>query len=198
MTAGVYHPVEAVPNDPLRTVKLDFKLRCSRAADMPLVVVSYNELARVDEFESLTVLDGIVAQFVSRQAMDRLVQEFYERDRGMIDSMDPDGRDVHLETLVWDAEFIAEQDNDPLAQAQAEAWTELNRFGETPIETTEWLFDPPLPDVSPRWPPDPENLRARIEAWNEAHRSAPARRFQPGSARSRRRSGSGTWAILKG
>jgi hypothetical protein len=76
-SGGKYRQARAT-DDPHRQLKMDFKLRVSDRVGYPLVVVSFDELQALDGKESLTILDGIVAQFVTRREEDALFKELVD------------------------------------------------------------------------------------------------------------------------
>lgn len=165
---GKYHQARSTV-DPYRRLKMDFKLRVSREVGYPLVVVSFDELQALDGKESLTILDGIVAQFVKHREESRLFEEMAEDQRQTIDQLSGTERDEYLQDLVLQAGVLAEIDHDPLAAACMEAQHQARRFGLSRC-SKQWVFDPPLPPVSSGPLPTVESIRARIDAWANARR----------------------------
>lgn len=166
---GKYHQARATV-DPHRQLKMGFKLRATSQVGYPLVVVSFEEIEALDGKESLTILDGIVAQFVSHREESHLIEEMMEGQRDTIDQLVGSERDEYVEDLVLQAGVLAEMEHDPLAVACAEAQHKASRFGLT-RHSKRWVFDPPLPAASSSgWPPTVESIRARIDAWENARR----------------------------
>jgi hypothetical protein len=126
---------------------MDFKLRVSDQVRYPLVVVSFDELQALDGKESLTILDGIVAQFVTRREEDALFKELVDDHADMIERLADSERDEYMEDLVLQAGVLAELEHDPIAIARMDAQQEAARF-DLSGHRTEWVFDPPLPDLS--------------------------------------------------
>jgi hypothetical protein len=156
--------------DPHRQLKMNFKLRVSGQVGYPLVVVSFDELGVFDGSESLTILDGIVAQFISHREESKIMEELAESQRETIDQLASSERDDYLQDLVLQAGVLAEVEHDPLAIARMEAQHEGSRFG-LGRHSKRWVFDPPLPsDPSSDWLGSLEGLRARIDAWKNAQR----------------------------
>jgi hypothetical protein len=85
-SGGKYRQARAT-GDPHRQLKMDFKLRVSKEVGYPLVVVSFDELQALDRKESLTILDGIVAQFVTRREEDALFRELVADHTGTINQL---------------------------------------------------------------------------------------------------------------
>jgi hypothetical protein len=156
-------------DDPHRQLKLDFKLRVSNQVGYPLVVVSFDELQALDGKESLTILDGIVAQFVTRREEDALFKELVDDQADMIEQLAGSERDEYMEDLVLQAGVLAELEHDPIAIARIEAQQEAERF-DLSGHRKQWVFDPPLPDLSGDWPPSVESITARIDGWEKAER----------------------------
>jgi hypothetical protein len=156
-------------DDPHRQLKMDFKLRVSNQVGYPLVVVSFDELQALDGKESLTILDGIVAQFVTRREEDALFKELVDDQADMIEQLAGSERDEYMEDLVLQAGVLAELEHDPIVIARMEAQQEAGRF-DLSRHRKEWVFDPPLPDLSGGWPPSVESFEARIDGWAKAER----------------------------
>jgi hypothetical protein len=156
-------------DDPHRQLKMDFKLRVSNQVGYPLVVVSFDELQALDGKESLTILDGIVAQFVTRREEDALFKELVDDQADMIEQLAGSERDEYMEDLVLQAGVLAELEHDPIAIARIEAQQEAERF-DLSGHRKQWVFDPPLPDLSGDWPPSVESVTARIDGWEKAER----------------------------
>jgi hypothetical protein len=167
-SSGKYRQARAT-DDPHRQLKMDFKLRVSDQVRYPLVVVSFDELQALDGKESLTILDGIVAQFVTRREEDALFKELVDDHADMIERLAGSERDEYMEDLVLQAGVLAELEHDPIAIARMDAQQEAARF-DLSGHRTEWVFDPPLPDLSGGWPPSVESVKARIDGWEKAER----------------------------
>jgi hypothetical protein len=167
-SSGKYRQARATV-DPHRQLKMDFKLRVSGQVEYPLVVVSFDELQALDGMESLTILDGIVAQFVTRREEDALFKELLDDQVGTIRQLAGSERDEYMEDLVLQAGVLAELEHDPIAIARMEAQHEAARF-DLGGHRKEWVFDPPLPDLSSDWPPSAESVKARIDGWANARR----------------------------
>lgn len=71
-----------------------------------------------------------------------------------------------MEDLVLQAGALAELEHDPIAIARMEAQREAARF-DLSRHRKEWVFDPPLPDLSGGWPPSVESFKARIDGWEK-------------------------------
>jgi hypothetical protein len=167
-SSGKYRQARATV-DPHRQLKMDFKLRVSDQVGYPLVVVSFDELQALEGKESLTILDGIVAQFVTRREEDALFKELLDDHAGTIEQLVGSERNEYMEDLVLQAGVLAELEHDPIAIARMEAQHEAARF-DLSRHRKEWVFDPPLPDLSEGWLPSVESVKARIDGWANARR----------------------------
>lgn len=160
------------PNcDPGRAQKLAKKIRICDAADYPLLVVSFDEIKKLDEEdEPLTTLDGIVGQLLTRVRTRELLEDKLSVEAEWLEQLGPDERDSVTSDWVLDAEVDAEYEEDLLTRAVA---TQENRCYQLGVFVSDmgyksWLYDPPLPDAE--WPPAVESIEARIEAMRCAQR----------------------------
>lgn len=193
-----YIPKRVTP-DPNRDWKLNFKLRAAARVDYPLIVIPTEETARLDEAESLTILDGIVGQLLSREAERELVEEMVDDAADKLAGMDPAQAYDYAQDLVLQAGVIADLEHDPLALAIAEEQTRCERalghgYG---YSLGLPLYDPPAP-CSAAFPPPTEELRARLRAIKQAARVGARVAVRRRLGRSPRPSGSATSGRGKG
>jgi hypothetical protein len=174
---GVYIPHQPT-RDRNRKWKLDTKLRFAAAVSYPLMVVSFEEVRSFDE-ESITILDGIIGQFLAKHKID----DYIEIDAEVWDEYEGLGeygewaRNELIQDALTTAEVLSKLENDPLARRAAQEEHEALGDYDSPRYSTEWLYDPPLPEALPLPEPlrsaDPEymaNFRARWAAWHKAIR----------------------------
>ncbi len=157
---GTYIPKRET-DDPYRKLKMDLKLKLANAVSYPLVVVSYEERESLDEEESLTILDGIIGQFLAHREFRRRINEMVEDSAREIDQLRAWERHEYIQDLVIQAEVEAELKMDPVTIKAAE----YERFAfEQGVNSWShrYLNDPPLPDIKGLH--DVEGLRARAEA----------------------------------
>jgi Protein of unknown function (DUF2726) len=168
--AWQYIPKRVTP-DPNRGWKLNFKLRAAARVDYPLIVIAAEETARLDEAESLTTLDGIVGQLLSRETERELVGEMVDDAADKLAGMDPAQAYEYAQDLVLQAGVIADLEHDPLALAIAEEQTRCERAlgNGYSYSLGPPLYDPPAP-CSAAFPPPMEELRARLRAIKQAAR----------------------------
>lgn len=165
-----YVPARPTP-DPNREWKMNFKLRATARAGFPLFVVSFEEIESLAEEDSVTIVDGIVGQLLSRQKGRVLLEELILEDDDQLRRLSRSEANEHIQDLLLQAEVLADLEHDPLAKAVAKEGSELfKRYG---LGTGEaqypWLCDPPAPDTD-GFPPSPEVLEARIAAYRNAKR----------------------------
>lgn len=157
---GVYVPtVDYQHIDPYRKLKLDLKLRVSKAAGYPLVVVSYDELKQISAQEQITVLDGIIGQILSRlwfaspggrKTASGLIQ--------FAETLASPGREEALEFIGIDTEFITQIQWNPVFKRAAELLEEAVQKGLCQRWGTRYL-------THPRFGQDaPENVGVTVTA----------------------------------
>lgn len=165
-----YVPARPTP-DPNRKWKMNFKLGATARAGYPLFVVSFEEIEPLAEEDSITIVDGIVGQLLSRQKGRVLLEEMLVEDDDQLRRLSRSEAHEHIQDLLLQAEVLSDLEHDPLAKAVAKEGSELlERYG---LGTGEaqypWLCDPPAPDTD-GFPPSPEILKARIAAYRNARR----------------------------
>lgn len=165
-----YVPARSTP-DENREWKMNFKLRATARAGYPLFVVSSEEFEPLTEEDSITIVDGIVGQLLSRQEGRVLLNEMLVEDDDQLRRLSPPEAHERIQDLLLQAEVLSDLEHDPLAKAIAREGSELfKRYG---LGTGEaqypWLCDPPAPDTD-GFPPSPEVLKARIAAYRNAKR----------------------------
>jgi hypothetical protein len=82
---GVYIPYRTT-KDRSRKWKLNTKLRFAAAVRYPLMVVSFEEVRSFDD-ESITILDGIIGQFLAKHKLDDYIEidpEIWEEYEGLV------------------------------------------------------------------------------------------------------------------
>ncbi len=160
-----YIQTKSFVSDPYRKVKLEFKLKMASSAGYPFVVVSYDEVTKLDEDETLTILDGIVGQLTSKRRFEELLTEFIANENNNLNSMTPMERDEYVKDCVTSLEVEAELESDPIAIKAAEYQREILKYGVTGY-ITESLEEPGLPQANfpPKTLKDIESLKNRIRA----------------------------------
>jgi len=161
--------VELVPTgrDPNRAVKMDLKLRLASAVRYPFFVVSYDE-ARPIASDDLTITHAIVGRTLAAKNMNSTVQERFEHERDLIESLQGDDQNEFLQEMVSDAEVELSIEWDPLARENARAYGNVWRTEMVESLGSEFLSDPELPTGDPFEGVDV--LRARIVAMSQARR----------------------------
>ncbi len=165
-----YVPVNST-SDPNREWKMNFKLRAAGRAGYPLFVLSFEEIEPLAEEDSITIVDGIVGQLLSRQEGRVLLEEMLVEDDDQLRRLSQSEAHERIQDLLLQAEVLSDLEHDPLAKTIAKEGSELfKRYG---LGTGEaqypWFCDPPTPDTD-GFPPSPEVLKARIDAYRNAKR----------------------------
>jgi hypothetical protein len=175
--AGVYLPYRRT-RDENRKWKLDTKLRFAAAVRYPLMVVSFEEVRSFGD-ESITILDGIIGQFLAHHKVYDYAQidpEVWDEYEGLGEYGEWARGELIQDALTF-AEVESKLENDPLARRAAQE--EHAAFGtyDGARYSIESLYDPPLPEALPLPEPlrsaDPEymaNFMARLAAWGKAIR----------------------------
>jgi hypothetical protein len=178
---GVYIP-HRTTHDRNRKWKLDTKLRFAAAVGYPLMVISFEEVRSFDD-ESITILDGIIGQFLAKHKID----DYIEIDPMVWDEYEGLGeygkwaRSELIQDALTTAEVLSKLENDPLARRAAQEEDEVlgdyDVFRDGPRYSMEWLYDPPLPEALPfperlisAGPEYLANFNARLAAWKRAIR----------------------------
>lgn len=178
---GVYIPHRPT-QDRNRKWKLDTKLRFAAAVRYPLMVISFEEAQSFDD-ESITILDGIIGQFLAKHKIDDYIQidaKVWD-EYGGLGEYGEWARNELIQDALTTAEVLSELENDPLArraaQEEHEALGEYDVFRDGTGYSTEWLYDPPLPEALPfpgrlisAGPEYMANFNARLAAWKRAIR----------------------------
>ena len=125
---GVYIPHRPT-HDGTRKWKLDTKLRFAAAVRYPLMVISFEEVESFDD-ESITILDGIIGQFLAKQKLNDYIEidsEVWAEYEGLGEYGEW-ARNELIQDAVTDAEVQSKLENDPLARRAAHEAHEL--FGD--------------------------------------------------------------------
>lgn len=146
---GAYIQRAITQRDPHRAWKLGLKARVAGAAGLPFVIVSYDEKAVIDQETGLTIVHGILGQFLAAcHATDR-ARELYEEQKEEIEAMPVEERQDYIQDyVVISAEVEADIDWNPIyaaasrLRARAFELAPIGRVGHEP------LHDPPRPDFT--------------------------------------------------
>ena len=133
-----YVPARETP-DPHRKLKIETKLRMTREAGYPLVVVSYDETTTLGPDSALTILDGIVGQILQERKKAQELAEIAELTERK------DLADYAIQDLVLDASNGAMMEN-PIEVESQELQFRLMRLDSGFTERVEYLLDPPDQD----------------------------------------------------
>jgi hypothetical protein len=147
-------------DDPNRPWKMGFKFHAARKASYPLIVVSFEEVDALDSEEALTILDGIIGQFLAKRDFPQVAKELIEGDRQRFTAPETDHPLSDEQDLALQAELLAELDNDVLVRKASELQGELLTLGQFTI-SQQWFTDPEIP------PPNSDDF---LEAFSAVER----------------------------
>jgi hypothetical protein len=134
--------------DKHRKLKLDFKLRLAKILKYPLVVISYDEIKTLDEEDSLTIIDGIIGQILTKKRFVANLSKVSDLiAESNIEQMIPDDQYDYIQDIVTSAEVEAELSSDIIAQKASEYEMKFSKKIEKYSQKFNYLTDPPLPDI---------------------------------------------------
>jgi len=142
---GRYIQKIVTKRDPKRGWKLDLKVRIAKNCGFPFLVMSYDEKAIVDEETNITVLHGIVGQFLAGLHIVPRVQELIADQQNEIDEMTEAERDEAIQDMVIAAEIDADMDYNPVCRRAAELSTILSHQYGVSGYSFSYVEDPPRP-----------------------------------------------------
>lgn len=117
---GYVQPV-TLRHEPNRAWKLGLKARIAQDANLPFLVVSYDEKAVVDHDTGLTVVHGIIGQFLASLHASTRMQELYDAEADMIEAMSPSERQEYVQDyIVISAEVESDLKWNPVAALESE------------------------------------------------------------------------------
>ncbi|SRR6266480_1295108 len=167
---GRYVGKIATKRDPHRAWKLGLKARIAATAGLPLVIVSYDEKAIIDEVTGLTIVHGIIGQFLAANHVARRVNELYEDQKDIIEAMPDDERREYVQDyVVISAEVEADLDWNPICTLLSKL--RGRAFDLAPISSASHtpLHDPPRPENTTPFEPGFDD-RALREWWKSIRR----------------------------
>lgn len=135
--------------DLYRKLKLDLKIKISKKLSYPFYVISFDESKELAPDLSLTIVDGIIGQVLAKKDFRESIKKLYDDNRETIESLPQYAQREYIQDLVWDAETMAELQNDRIAKLAAQYQGEAFDKGITKGYKTIYLNDPPLPDGDP-------------------------------------------------
>lgn len=149
--------------DPQRGWKLDLKVRVAKSIAFAFVVVSYDEKAVVDEETNVTIMHGIIGQFLaSRQIVPR-IKELIAEQQDQLDEMTEAEQNEAIQDMVFAVEIDADMEYNPVCRRAAELSTILsNRYGVSG-HSFSYLEDPPRPANC--YPHEPDYDEAKFHKW---------------------------------
>jgi len=161
--------IQIIPTkDPYRKLKFDLKLDVTKKVLYPLFVISYDEKVPIGEDLHLTIVDGIIGEFLAWRHTHRLINERLKENEHRIAELSNHERQKYFQDLVIGAEVEAELTWDPISSKAAEYEGLGIRRGLWKGYSAEYLCDPELPEGDPF--SDLDLLKRRAEAFKEVRR----------------------------
>lgn len=128
-SGAIYQP--ATPNpDPIRNKKISFKLQVCRRVDLPLLVISFDEIEALPGEDVLRIAHGLVAQHIIRLKMQSKIRHWDENDRA---------RGKVVDEMLWDmaeAETSLQHRYDPFRKGLEAFWEKFSRAN------VQWSLEP--------------------------------------------------------
>lgn len=84
----VYKQVKSVESDKYRKLKMDCKIRICEEAELPLIVLSWEEIESFFEEEEIGIIDGIIGQVIWNDEFNRVMEENLEKFEENIEGID--------------------------------------------------------------------------------------------------------------
>lgn len=112
--------------DPYRKLKFDLKLRISREVLYNYIIISYEEAELLHEDMNLTMLDGIIGQFIARENLDKLLKE---RTYEITDIIQYDYDGDFVQNWFTGLEVEADLESNPIVRNAAVIMEELSEKG---------------------------------------------------------------------
>jgi hypothetical protein len=125
------------------------KIKIAKKLNYPFYVISFEESKDLAPDLSLTIVDGIIGQVLAKKDFKESIKTLYNDHRERIESLPQSAQSEYIQDLVWDAEAIAELQNDRIAKLAAQYQGEAFDKGITKGYKTIYLNDPPLPEGDP-------------------------------------------------
>jgi len=157
--------IQIIPTkDPYRKLKFDLKLDVTKKVLYPLFVISYDEKVPIGEDLHLTIVDGIIGEFLAWRHTHRLINERLKENERHFSELSDYEKQEYFQDLVTEAEVEAELTWDPISIKAAE----YQRRGLWKSYSEAYLCDPLLPEGDPF--SDLNLLKERIEAFKKVRR----------------------------
>ena len=118
---SVYKPVGPHP-DPSRERKLSFKLALCREVELPLFVISFDEIEALPGEDAIRIIHGLVAQCIVRREMQSKIRHWDRNDRSIGKTIDD---------MLWDsvnAEASLQHKYDPFRKGLEALWAQFSRL----------------------------------------------------------------------
>jgi len=153
----------------IRKLKFDLKLKVTDKVDYGYFIVSYDEKMPIGKDVNLTIVDGIIGNYLERINTIKKINDFTRENYDILNSLDPSTRDDYIyDNIIIPAEVGAELEFNPISK---QSWDYEVRVMEKGIKYKAVTIEiPKLPDL----PEEPfyskrylEALKKRLKKWNK-------------------------------
>jgi Protein of unknown function (DUF2726) len=166
---GRYIQKVSSKRDPKRGWKLNLKVRVAKSVGFPFLIMSYDEKAVIDEDTNLTVLHGIVGQFVAGLQIGPRIQELIAEQQSELDELTSDEQYDARQDMVIAAEIDADMEYNPVCRRAAELSTVLSKEYGVSGCSFGYVEEPPRPAKCHPWEKDFDDATFR-NWWNNIER----------------------------
>jgi hypothetical protein len=142
---GQYIQVVGTSKDKNRAWKLNLKVRVANTAGFPLLVISYEEKAILDESLGLTIAHAIIGEFLARRATMPRMQELLSENWEWLEGLPEDERHEEIQDMLVAAEIDADMEYNPVARRGAELTGLINKLDIYSGARIQYEEDPPRP-----------------------------------------------------
>lgn len=165
--------VEVVRNirDPNRKWKMDLKLRVANEVKFPLFIVSYDEKVPIGKDLTLTIVDGIIGQFLAHRYSQVVIEKRIREYLDLYENLPTDEKYEVVQQIVTDTEVEAEFKWDPIVieASRLASIARRNGMGWKKM-SVRYHHEPELPDYDSSDPFNVEVLEQRIKSIEKAER----------------------------
>jgi len=139
--AGVYKQIKETPADQHRKVKFDFKLRhvakhtrnedhSSIYTDFPYHIVASDEFQDLDDNIALTVVDGIIGNWLARKDFTERAQSVLDEHSDEIRGIPAEERGEAIDSLLFDEEYDTHLRHNPIISKRMEIMHQIAKLSD--------------------------------------------------------------------
>lgn len=121
--ASKYVLKNAVPGDPYRELKLNFKLELCRNANLPMIVISFEEVESIESDDILTIANSLVGMHVATHHYKETIERWDREGRG---------KGKSFEEMLWEDSTLRTElqfMNDPFLMKLETIYDDFEKLG---------------------------------------------------------------------